>query len=294
MDLIQHTSSHALTFNHDQIDLIKRTICKGATNEELNMFLYQCRRTGLDPFARQIYAVPRWDSREKRNTISMQTSIDGFRLIAQRSGQYAGQDGPYWCGEDGIWKDVWIGSEPPVASKVGVYRMGFDKACYAVAKFSSYAQRTKEGQLTQFWAKMPELMISKVAEALALRKAFPQELSGLYTSDEMDQANQQEKELRYASQAEKTSVVHQIVESSVVKTSAIPTGNPTISAPTFDAKNVNHIKSIGNFLREKNQLNMFDVLARRLDGKPFTKENVEIEWREIDPEAPDKEPEVIE
>lgn len=165
-------------FNEEQVGLIRRMCCAGSSNDELALFLMQCRRTGLDPLSKQIHAVKRGGK------MTIQVGIDGLRLVAERTGETDGQDGPYWCGEDGVWKDVWIGTAKPVACKVTVFRKGQAHGYTGVARWAEFY--SPAGGM---WDKMPSVMIAKVAESIALRKGFPQELSGIYADEEMDQAD---------------------------------------------------------------------------------------------------------
>lgn len=188
-DLVAMDSSQ---LSSEQVDLIKRTIAKGASDDELSLFLANCNRTQLDPFSRQIYCVGRYDSKAGREIFQTQISIDGARLVAQRTGEYAGQTPISWTTDGKEWVEVWLDdANPPKAARVGVYRKGFVEPVWAVATWSQYAATYKKNgqvQLAPMWRKMGPLMLGKCAEMLALRKAFPMELSGLYSSDEMSQA----------------------------------------------------------------------------------------------------------
>lgn len=169
-----------------------KTLAERAT---VAAFLQHCARTGLDPIARQIYSIARKSKGQLKWQI--QISIDGARLVAERTGQYEGQTTPEFTADGVTWTQVWLSSEPPKAARVGVYRRGFREALYAVALWDAYVQtkdewkngsRTGNVIVTEMWQKMGPLMLAKCAEMLALRKAFPQDLSGLYSSEEMAQA----------------------------------------------------------------------------------------------------------
>lgn len=171
-----------------KLELLKRTICSGATDDEFQLFVHACRRTGLDPFMRQIHAVKRWDNRARRETMSIQTGIDGYRLIADRTGKYAGSDD--YLFDDGLSQYAHLSAskgKPPATATVTVYKLvGGQRVPFtATAAWDAYVPAEKQRFM---WAKMPYVMLGKCAEALALRKAFPAELSGVYTHEEMAQA----------------------------------------------------------------------------------------------------------
>lgn len=172
--------------------LIKQMVLKPsnreATDAELAMFAEQCQRTGLDPFTGQIYGIFRYDKHAGGEVLKVQVSIDGLRLIAERTGKYQGQTPVYWCGTDERWTDVWLKDEHPAAAKAGVYKDGHREPTWAVATWKQYAQTDRSGKLTGLWPTMGPLMLGKCAEALALRKCFPNEMSGLHTAEELDEA----------------------------------------------------------------------------------------------------------
>lgn len=171
------------------IDLIKSQIMKpdargnARPDEDLIMFLYVCKRVGLDPLTRQIYAVYRWDSRQGKEVMSIQAGIDGMRLVAQRSKEYAGQDDIKYVPEDEATKY-------PTKATCTIYRTinGERVPFSASARWDEYVQLGKDGNASIMWHKMPYTMLGKCAEALALRKGFPNELSGIYSDVEMAQS----------------------------------------------------------------------------------------------------------
>jgi len=145
---------------------------------------------------KQVFLVPRWDSKEGKEVRAIQVSIDGFRAIAEESGMYAGNDDPKFEGEQEVFIDEGKKQKivVPVKATVTVYKMVVGQKCpfTATARWSEYYPGVKIGFQ---WHKRPYLMLGKCAEALALRKGFPKLLSGMYTEEEMGQARAEETEI---------------------------------------------------------------------------------------------------
>jgi len=167
-----------LSFDREQLALISDAVCPGASEPELRMFLQVCQVNNLSPFKKQIHAVKRWNSEERRMMTTYQVGIDGLRALAQRSGQYFGQDPAEFDDED---------ADRPKWARVTVYRLisGTRVPFTGYARWTEYVQTKKDGSPNTFWANKPFHMLAKCAEADALRKGFPDEAGGMYAEEEM-------------------------------------------------------------------------------------------------------------
>lgn len=162
-------------FSPEEEDAIRQSLCPGATKAELSLFAHVCKARGLSPFANQIIMQIRTGKQGRRATFI--TTIDAFRAKAAATGSYAGNDEvTFEEDQQGIY-----------VARATVWRMvhGVRVAFVGVARWREYCP---DAPADQMWRKMPYTMLGKCAEALALRKAFPEELSDLHTSAEMDQA----------------------------------------------------------------------------------------------------------
>lgn len=179
------------TFNEDDLATLKNTICKGASDAELKLFIATCQHTGLDPFMKQIHCVMRntKDGDKWVKAMTIQIGIDGYRLIADRTSQMEGMDGPQWTYDGETWVDVPRDMpDKPMAARVGIYRKGIMRPFVAVARWSAYVQTTSNGAPNSVWAQRGPEQLAKCAEALGLRRAFPAEITSLpqnveYVSD---------------------------------------------------------------------------------------------------------------
>ena len=182
----------------DEIDLLKRTLLKQFPEDEQTTFVRLCQRTRLDPFTKQIYATRRYQkvrdndtgATRKIPTLVPVTGIMGLCAVADRTGHYDGCE-IFWAAPDGEWKTEWLSDEYPAAAKAIVYHRTRKHPEVAIARWFSfvgqvYNYQTQVWEVGDFWAKMPDYMLAKVAKAAALRGAFPDQLSNIYIKEELE------------------------------------------------------------------------------------------------------------
>lgn len=256
-------------YSNDDITLLKDTICKGCTPQDFKLFMMVCQRTKLDPFAKQIYAVPRFDNNLGRYAMTIQTSIDGFRLVAERTGKYA----------PGRATDYQFENGKLISATSFIKKQTADGTWHEVsytAFFEEYCQKKKDGRPTKFWADMPRVMLAKVAEAACLRKCFPMELSQIYTREEMAQAEVIESVEHEEVQNKKSAVIHKIEENSTEKQQITPIENKitALQALSLSEKYVStddtYKENLAKFMQEKYGVKEISDLPERAYGPIMT------------------------
>ena len=158
----------------EEIQVAKNTVAEGATEAEFRLYLHDCQRQGVHPLDRQLHFTKRGG---KYVPIA---SIDLLRSRADATGEYAGNSDPEFAEEGG----------QPSKATVSVRRViaGQEREFTASARWSEFFPGERQGHM---WKQMPFHMLGKCAEALALRKAFPRQLSGVYVREEMDRDRNQ-------------------------------------------------------------------------------------------------------
>jgi len=187
---LQRTPTPHQTWTEQQKALIMSTVAPKCTPQQFMLFLEIAKKTGLDPLRKQIYAVIYGDQ------MVVQTSIDGYLSMAARTGKYGGTcDAQLFVRlKDGSKMTVPHSEYDPeehtiISGTIGVRRSDRPEPEYSTALFRSYVNTDRNGKPNSFWATMPDVMTLKCALAKALRLAFPDDLSGIYTHEEMGQAN---------------------------------------------------------------------------------------------------------
>lgn len=180
---VARSTGGGLAFNSEQRKMIREMYAPGANESEFGALIAIAEARGLNPLLKQVYFVKRWDSNKRAETWAVQGSIDGLRAIAQRTGLYDGQDEPEFEYEAGGAIRL---------ARVKVYRKDWARPAVGVARWSEYAQTKKDGGLTSFWLTKGHVMLAKCAEALGLRKAFPEDMGGIYVPEELDEQRRAE------------------------------------------------------------------------------------------------------
>ncbi|MFI2216559.1 recombinase RecT [Rhodococcus sp. NPDC019627] len=188
------------SFTEAQLSVLRQLGVENAPAGDIDLFFHQAKRTGLDPFAKQIYMIGRRTNQKKFDDASrkwvdnwvtvytIQTGIDGYRVLGHRTARARGDElevmAPLWRGRDTGWDDVWLGNGPPAAAKVCIVVNGMKYV--ATALYSEYVQTSGSGDNVRpnsMWRKMPANQLAKCAEAAAWRLAYPSDFSGMVLED---------------------------------------------------------------------------------------------------------------
>jgi phage recombination protein Bet len=181
----------------EEVELLKRTLLAQFPDDEKETFVRICQRTRLDPFTKQIYATKRYQKTRQRDgtflkvpTLVPVTGIMGLKAVAVRTGRYDGCE-VFWCGKDGVWRADWVSNEYPEAAKAIIYHKDRTHPEVGIARWTAYVGQTynydtKKWEISDFWHRMSDWMLSKCAQAQGLRGAFPDPLSNLYIHEELE------------------------------------------------------------------------------------------------------------
>lgn len=177
-----------------QLALVTRTVAKKATPDELAMFMHTAKKTGLDPFLKEI-----WFIKDSKDNVIMMTGRDGFLSIAQRSGEFAGLQSAAVYENDEFAIDYATSTIKHLAKAkergllIGAWAMSHRKGCAANITYVDFAtyNRPNANQWSP-WKNYPAAMIIKCAESIALKKQFG--ISGLVSTEEMGYEPQPEVE----------------------------------------------------------------------------------------------------
>lgn len=157
------------------------------TDQEVVMFLNLCRFQHLNPFLREAYLI-----KFGNQPATIVTGKDAITKRAMRNHKYAGQQAGVviYHGENGELEyrngSLVLPNEQLVGGWAKVYVKGYDVPIEAVVSYQEYVGVKNDGSVNGQWSKKPATMIRKVALVQALREAFPEDLGGLYASEEMN------------------------------------------------------------------------------------------------------------
>ncbi len=261
----------AAGFTEAQLRLIRQTVAADTNNAEFDLFIAAARHANLDPFRKQISAIVFNKGNAEKRKMSIITTIDGFRVIAARTGQYRPDDAPPIYTYDPSLK----GPTNPLGIVSAVVRVfkrdqsGDWYVCPGEAYWDEFApikpvwrnnQKTDEMSVDGNWQRMPRVMIAKCAEAQALRRAFPDAFSGLYEASELDAAQAME------------ATASEVIEAGIARDRLARIGGPSLLV-AFDPGQPLESVPLGQFADRVSERLSLMVDVRQVDA--FQRTNTE-------------------